>query len=164
MVGETPPDSSAGPQRFSWHERDSARGSGSVCGGCLGPCPWGRGMWCSRPLYAWPRDGARPSGLNSPCPNDRVAMGVYQALAEHGLDVPGDVSVVSFDGWSLATWLRPQVISVALPFLELGAQAVHALLYPGVPATGVVRLPMPLMPGGSVQAIPPTQKTDILMF
>ena len=34
--------------------------------------------------------------------NDRLAMGVYQALAEAGLRVPEDVSVVSFDGSALA--------------------------------------------------------------
>jgi LacI family transcriptional regulator len=54
-------------------------------------------------------------------------MGTYQALATNGLDVPRDVSVVSFDGSELATWLRPEVTSVALPLAEIGARAVQML-------------------------------------
>jgi len=93
--------------------------------------------------------GARPRGLI--CLNDRIAMGAYQALQTHGLSVPADVSVVSFDGSELATWLRPKVTSVALPFDELGARAVRLLLEP-MPAPGtVVRVPMPVAWGGSVR-------------
>ena len=51
-------------------------------------------------------------------------MGVYQALAEHGLGVPDDVAVVSFDGSELADWLRPRLASVALPFEAMGRRAV----------------------------------------
>ena len=153
VVGETPPDSFAGPHRLAGMNDRLAEVGRSVAS--VVPCPWAVEA-AYEATDEWLATGARPGGLI--CLNDRVAMGVYQALAEHRLDVPGDVSVVSFDGSELATWLRPQVISVALPFLELGAQAVHALLDPGAPAPGVVRLPMPLMPGGSVQAIPPTKE------
>ena len=84
------------------------------------------------------------------CMNDRIAMGTYQALADHGLRVPDDVSVVSFDGSTLAEWLRPAVTSVALPYVELGACAVEHLL--GDPAeVGVTRVPMPVLPGHSVR-------------
>ena len=69
------------------------------------------------------------------CLNDRIAMGAYQALADRGLRVPDDVAVVSFDGSDLAGWLRPSVTSVSLPFAELGAVAVDALMRgPGRPA------------------------------
>jgi LacI family transcriptional regulator len=73
-------------------------------------------------------------------------MGAYQALGEHGLRVPEDVAVVSFDGSDLAGWLRPTVTSVSIPFTELGAVAVDALMR-GTP--GVQRLAMPLVRGGS---------------
>ena len=53
--------------------------------------------------------------------------GGLPGASERGLTVPGDVAVVSFDGSELATWLRPPVVSVALPFAELGAQAVRLL-------------------------------------
>ncbi len=80
------------------------------------------------------------------CLNDRVAMGTYQALATNGLDVPRDVAVVSFDGSELATWLRPAVTSVALPFAELGERAVQVLLDPRPSAGEVVRVPMGVAP------------------
>jgi LacI family transcriptional regulator len=80
------------------------------------------------------------------CLNDRIAMGAYQAISEHGLSVPDDVAVVSFDGSDLAAWLRPTVTSVSIPFADLGAVAVAALMDR---TQGVQRLPMPLVVGGS---------------
>ncbi|MCW2793875.1 MAG: LacI family transcriptional regulator [Nocardioides sp.] len=115
------------------------------------PCPWTvAGAYAA--VDAWLADGARPQGLI--CLNDRIAMGVYQALAEHGLEVPRDVSVVSFDGSELATWLRPEVTSVTLPYADLGAEAVRVLMDPGWATTGVVRLPMPISAGASVRPRP----------
>lgn len=90
--------------------------------------------------------GARPAGLV--CLSDRIAMGSYQALAAHGLHVPGDVSVVSFDGSPLAGWLQPEVTSVALPLAQMGRAAVHRLLATGGPDE--VLVPMPVQQGGSV--------------
>jgi LacI family transcriptional regulator len=92
--------------------------------------------------------GGRPAGLV--CMNDRVAMGAYQALAEHGLAVADDVAVVSFDGSELASWLRPRLTSVVLPYAEMGSRAVDLLL--GAPAleAGVTRVPMPMAEGSSV--------------
>ena len=77
------------------------------------------------------------------CYNDRVALGVYQALAEAGLRVPEDVSVISFDDSSLAAWLRPQLTSVALPYHEMGERAVEAVLAPGTEPRQI-RVEMPV--------------------
>ena len=82
------------------------------------------------------------------CLNDRIAMGAYQALSERGVRVPDDVAVVSFDGSDLAGWLRPALTSVSIPFTDLGAAAVEALISG---ATGVQRLPMPLVRGASTE-------------
>lgn len=62
------------------------------------------------------------------CLNDRLAFGAYQALAEAGMRVPEDVSVVSFDDDPLASYLRPQLTTAALPFKEMGELAVRLLL------------------------------------
>jgi LacI family transcriptional regulator len=163
VVGEDPsPHTFAGPARLAGINDRLAEVGQSVAS--VVPCPWAVEAAYDA-THAWLATGVRPDGLI--CLNDRVAMGVYQALAEHGLDVPGDVSVVSFDGSELATWLRPRVISVALPFLELGAQAVDALLDPGVLEPGVTRLSMPLIPGGSVRsgapapAVPHTKEPHV---
>ena len=73
-------------------------------------------------------DGGRPGAIV--CLNDRIALGVSQALAEVGLVVPTDVSLVSFDDSELAAWLRPTLSSIALPEREMGRLAVEALLSP----------------------------------
>ena len=95
------------------------------------------------------RDGARPRAVI--CLNDRIALGVYQALQETGLVVPDDVSVVSFDDSDLARWVRPALTSVALPHAEMGRRAVELLL-DGAPPT-VARIPMPLAARSSVRSV-----------
>jgi LacI family transcriptional regulator len=82
-----------------------------------------------------PRDGRlatsdllrreRPRALI--CFNDRLALGAYQALADAGLDVPRDVSVVSFDDDAIASWIRPGLTTVAIPHYDLGRTAVDVL-------------------------------------
>jgi LacI family transcriptional regulator len=100
--------------------------------------------------------GVRPRALI--CLNDRIAFGTYQALHDAGLDVPGDVSVISFDDSDLASWMRPQLTSVSLPHYQLGWQAVELLLRPSSgadgtqPDGGIVRVPMPVRRRGSVAA------------
>lgn len=92
------------------------------------------------------------------CFNDRLAFGAYQALSEHSLEVPNDVSVVSFDDDALATWLRPQLTTIALPHYELGRAAIDALvdaLQPSAAAhtvTQLRRIRMPVRERGSVRA------------
>ena len=68
---------------------------------------------------------ARPRALI--CFNDRLALGAYQALAEFGLTVPTDVSVVSFDDDAIASWVRPGLTTVAIPHYDLGRAAVDVL-------------------------------------
>jgi LacI family transcriptional regulator len=63
------------------------------------------------------------------CFNDRMAMGAYQAIAERGLRIPDDVSVIGFDNQEIiAASLRPGLTSVALPHYEMGRWAVNALM------------------------------------
>jgi LacI family transcriptional regulator len=76
------------------------------------------------------------------CLNDRVALGVYQALAEAGLRVPDDVSVVSFDDSSLASWLQPRLTSIALPYHDMGVRAIKAVLSASEPQE--IRVAMPV--------------------
>jgi LacI family transcriptional regulator len=97
------------------------------------------------------------SGPNPPraviCLNDRLAFGVYQALAEAGLRVADDVSVVSFDDDALASWLRPGLSTAALPHEQMGRQAVEWLIDPDQ-ATGQHLAPMPLITRASIAAPP----------
>lgn len=147
VVGEDPtPEATAGVDRLSGITAALDR-AGRELEGCV-PC-----LWDVEPAYdamsALLRTGERPGALV--CLNDRVAMGAYQALAEHGLDVPDDVSVIAFDGSDLARWLRPRLTSLALPFRDMGARAVEILLDPGRAGSPALRLPLQLQEGSSVK-------------
>jgi LacI family transcriptional regulator len=113
------------------------------------PCAWDVAS-AHQAVGAWLASGATPRAVV--CMNDRVAMGTVQAFAAHGLRVPADVSLVSFDGSELAEWLRPPVSSIALPHATMGETAVH-LLSGARRAPGDGRptlVPMPVRAGGSL--------------
>jgi len=80
--------------------------------------------------------------------NDRLAFGAYQALAEAGLHIPRDMSVVSFDDDVIAAWLRPGLSTAALPHEQMGRQAVELLLAGAFVDRCLV--PMPLRRRGSI--------------
>ena len=90
------------------------------------------------------------------CFNDRVSIGAYNALAEAGLSVPGDVSVVSFDDDPLASWIRPQLTTIAIPHYELGRRSIELLLEADEPVSAPAapeRVPMPLRTRDSVARV-----------
>jgi LacI family transcriptional regulator len=62
------------------------------------------------------------------CSNDEQAVGLYRAAADLGLRIPTDLSVISFDGISLAPMLTPRLTTVAQPIDELGQRAVARIL------------------------------------
>jgi LacI family transcriptional regulator len=99
-------------------------------------------------VEAWLSRGGRPGTLV--CMNDRIAMGAYQALANRGLEIGTDVSVISFDGSELATWLRPALTSLALPLRDMGERAVQVLMSSQWRGAGTVRLPLVLREGASM--------------
>lgn len=97
----------------------------------------------------------RPEALF--CFNDRMAMGVYQAAHERGLDIPDDLSVVGFDNQSMiADGLFPGLTTLQLPHYEMGAWGVRTLIGrlqdddQGSPTQ--IKMPCPLITRGSVAA------------
>lgn len=60
--------------------------------------------------------------------SDQQAGGVYDAVREAGLTVPGDVSVVGFDDVPFARWMAPPLTTVRQPLHEMGALAATMLL------------------------------------
>ncbi len=60
--------------------------------------------------------------------NDHMALGLVRALAESGVDVPGDVSVVGFDDIAEAEYLRPPADDGAPDFAEVGGGAASTWL------------------------------------
>ena len=59
--------------------------------------------------------------------NDQMALGVLSALAEAGLDVPGDVSVAGFDDVPDAAYFTPALTTVQQDFAALATRCVAVL-------------------------------------
>lgn len=60
--------------------------------------------------------------------NDRMAVGVYEALKELGLRIPDDVSVIGYDDDEVARHLSPQLTTLVLPHRNMGRWAVERAL------------------------------------
>jgi DNA-binding LacI/PurR family transcriptional regulator len=60
--------------------------------------------------------------------SDRMALRVCAALAERGLRVPDDVSVVGFDDLPEARWASPPLTTVRQPLGEMAATALRLLV------------------------------------
>jgi len=59
--------------------------------------------------------------------NDQMALGVIAGLAQRGIVVPNDVSVVGFDDVPMAGMVAPALTTVSLPTEQAGATAVQLL-------------------------------------
>ena len=82
------------------------------------------------------------------CGNDTMALGVIRALAERGLRVPGDVSVIGFDDVPEAGYYLPPLTIVRQDFGVLGWQALSTLadrMSGAIPAGRRVRVPPELI-------------------
>jgi LacI family transcriptional regulator len=64
------------------------------------------------------------------CLNDRLAFGAYRVLERAGRRIPDDVSLVSFDDDVIASYLEPGLTTAAIPYEEMGRQAMEMLLAP----------------------------------
>jgi LacI family transcriptional regulator len=123
MTADKPSGIFAGQERLRGITEEFAARGRSLAG--VTECEWlpPEGYRVTREIL---RTGPRPTAFI--CANDRLAFGAYQALQQAGLEVPDDVSVISFDDSELAAWMRPALTSIALPHYELGAMAVELLL------------------------------------
>ena len=92
------------------------------------------------------------------CADDILAAGLYAAAAAAGLNIPGDLSVVSYAGTIVGDALVPAVTTVRAPAGELGGQAVRLLLdrLAGEPVPERTVVPVTLAERGSVG--PPGQR------
>lgn len=60
--------------------------------------------------------------------NDTSAIGAIRALAEAGLRVPEEVSVVGFDDWQGAAFHNPPLTTIRQPLAEMGRLAAETVL------------------------------------
>ena len=61
--------------------------------------------------------------------NDAMAVGVYQALYQHGLTIPADMAVIGYDDIELAQYMTPPLTTVHQPKDDLGELAIDTLLH-----------------------------------
>ena len=77
--------------------------------------------------------------------HDRVALGIYDVLAERGLRCPDDLSVVGFNDMPLMDKMSPPLTTVRVPHYEIGAEAARLMLdvfvEPDRPARAVLLRP-----------------------
>lgn len=60
--------------------------------------------------------------------NNLMTLGALDAIADAGLDIPGDIAVVGFDDMPWAPLLRPPLTTVAQPIYVLGTETGRLLL------------------------------------
>ncbi len=60
--------------------------------------------------------------------SDNMAVGVYRALRERGVEIGKDIAVSSFNDISVAQFLHPPLSTIRLPSEEIGETAVDLLM------------------------------------
>lgn len=59
---------------------------------------------------------------------DLIAIGAIQFLNSRGVNVPEDISVIGFDDLEFATYMRPELTTVRIPYFEEGEMAAKMLM------------------------------------
>lgn len=62
--------------------------------------------------------------------NDRMAIGVMEGLAEHGLEAGKHYRIVGYDDSDGSRIVTPKLSTIAVPFYNMGVQAASMLLEP----------------------------------
>lgn len=62
------------------------------------------------------------------CASDDMAIGALRAIKEKGLEVPGDISIMGFDGIDIIDFITPKIGTVYQPLFEFGAEATKILI------------------------------------
>lgn len=96
------------------------------------------------------------------CSNDMLAIVTIGVLAGLGISVPGEVSVVGFDGIAIGNLLHPSLATVVQPSRELGRTAARQLLrrLGGEAAVAPVILPHVLRHGNSAGPAPKSGRVE----
>jgi LacI family transcriptional regulator len=81
------------------------------------------GFTCAQTLLSSPD---RPTAIFAS--NDVMAFGVMEAVRDHALRIPDDVSIVGFDDIPQSVSVYPQLTTVRQPLAEMGARATQMLL------------------------------------
>jgi DNA-binding LacI/PurR family transcriptional regulator len=90
------------------------------------------------------------------CSNDALAIAVIGLLRGLGKNVPGDISIIGFDGISIGELIEPSLATIEQPSREMGNTAVRHLLdrLSGDASPQAIILPHRLRPGGTAGPVP----------
>ena len=61
------------------------------------------------------------------CMSDIMAIGAAKAIHDRGLSIPGDVSLIGFDGLEFSRFYTPSLATVRQPAQEIAQKSVEAL-------------------------------------
>ena len=90
-------------------------------------------------------------------PDDFSALGGYNALAEAGLSIPDDISVMGYDGIYLSRVVNPSLVTYQQNTAALGQTAADKLIelieHPRVTLPEQIRVSGRLLSGGSVRSL-----------
>ena len=62
------------------------------------------------------------------CTNNYLAMGCLQVIRQHGLNVPRDISVMTFDNYPFSMLTQPQLTAVEADMYDMGQEAARFIL------------------------------------
>jgi GntR family transcriptional regulator, arabinose operon transcriptional repressor len=128
--------------------------------GYEGPAPAGR----ARTVMEAFLEGALERPTAFVCTSDEEAMELFKAAEQHGVRIPGDLSVASFDNAHLAELPGIDLTSVDHPGQHMGELAMQLLvdriLNPGVVSRTVSLIAPRLVERGSVRTITPNVDSD----
>ncbi len=84
----------------------------------------------------WIAESTLPKALF--CSNDLMAYGVLQAMSEHGLKAPQDLSLVGFDDLLISQYMHPPLSSMRVPRVAMSEALTARLLdqLDGIPPAG----------------------------
>ena len=87
--------------------------------------------------------------------SDTMAVGAIRAIRDAGKRVPEDISVMGFDGISLAEFYNPKIATIRQGYKELAAQSTKVLLdmIEGEATASHEIIPFQLMEGESVKQV-----------
>jgi LacI family transcriptional regulator len=106
----------------------------------------------------WQNNRAKPTAVVAF--SDVVAVGLLRFLNQAGIKVPGEVSVVSFDGTPVGAYTQTSLTTVATPMYEIGQRAFQLLvgaMAGAFAAPQSVILPVELKLRESIGSAPPVR-------
>ncbi|HBC85455.1 MAG TPA: hypothetical protein DCZ94_00725 [Lentisphaeria bacterium] len=93
--------------------------------------------------------GRRPTAVIAA--NDEIAVGVYKAAEQHGLSVPGDISVIGCDNNFFCNFLAPPLTSIEQGSFEMGTKS--ALMLTGKLSAARLKCTHSVIARGSVRKL-----------